>query len=124
MAKKCILDTNFIIICVKQKIDFFEELKFMGFQILIPEQVIRELEKIKKSKQKLHTRQAAELSLKILEKNKFQKIDIGKGYVDKKILKFVKENPKTFVATIDRGLKNKLPGRKIVITQKKNLEII
>ena len=50
--KYAILDTNFILTCVKQKIDFFEDIKLMGFQIVIPKQVINEIEKIPKSKKK------------------------------------------------------------------------
>ena len=62
--KQVILDTSFILTCVKQKIDFFEELKFMGVKVLIPRQVIRELKNMK-------TSDNAQLSLQILDKNKF-----------------------------------------------------
>ncbi len=56
--KKVILDTNFIVTCVKQKIDFFEDIKLQGIKILIPKQVIKETENLKTSN--------AKLSLKIL----------------------------------------------------------
>ena len=42
--KKAIIDTNFIITSVKQKIDFLEELNFLGIECLIPKEVIKELE--------------------------------------------------------------------------------
>ena len=64
--KYAILDTNFILTCVKQKIDFFEDIKLMGFQIVIPKQVINEIEKVSSSKKKLHVRDDALLSLKLL----------------------------------------------------------
>jgi len=112
--KKIILDTSFILTCVKQKIDFFEEL--IGNQILISEQVINEVKKQKTSN--------SELTLKILGKNKFKKIDIGKGHVDKRIILFAKKNPKIIVATLDRGIKKGIKNQKLIIRGKKKLEII
>ena len=75
-----IIDTNFILVCVKQKIDFFQDISLMGFRILIQKQVINELERIIKSKKKLHFREMADLSLKILGKNRklWEKIDVSK----------------------------------------------
>ncbi len=122
--KKVLLDTNFILTCVKQKIDFFEEIKFMGIQILIPHQVINEIKKVASSKQKLKSRENAILALKLLEKNKFKKIDIGKGHVDKTIIKFTKENKEVIVATLDREIKKKIKGQKLVIRNKKKLEVV
>ena len=109
-----ILDTNFILTCIKQKIDFFEEL--VGTQILIPEQVINEIKNLKNPNSKL--------ALKLLEKNKFKKIDLGRGHVDKLIIRFAKENPKTIIATLDREIKNKTKNQKLIIRGKKKLEII
>ena len=114
--KKVILDTNFIVTCVKQKIDFFEDIKLQGIKILIPKQVIKETENLKTSN--------AKLSLKILEKNEFKKIDLGKGHVDKLITNFARKNPKIIVATLDRELKNKIKNNKLIIRGKKKLEII
>ena len=106
-----ILDSSFIITCIKQKIDFFEEL--VGTQILIPKQVINEIKNLN-----------SKLALKLLEKNKFKKIDLGKGHTDKKIIKFAKENPKTIIATLDREIKNKTKNQKLIIRGKKKLEIV
>ena len=63
--KQVLLDTNFILTCVKQKIDFFEEIYLMGIEILIPEKVIEEIKKLKKE---------AELKILEREKTKFHKI--------------------------------------------------
>jgi len=112
--KQIILDSSFILTCIKQKIDFFEEL--VGTQILIPKQVINEIKNLKNSN--------SELALKLLKKNKFKKIDLGAGHVDKRIIKFAKENPKTIIATLDKEIKNKTRNQKLVIRGKKKLEII
>ena len=112
--RQILLDTNFILTCVKQKIDFFEDL--LGEKILIPEQVVNELKKLKDKN--------SELALKLLEKNKFKNIDIGKGHVDKRIIKFVNENPHVIVATLDREIKRKVKSPKLVIRQKRKLEVV
>jgi len=117
-----LLDTSFIISAVRNKIDIFEELK--EYQILIPEQVIDEIKNIIKSKKKLKFRSQANIALKILKKSKFKKIDLGKGHVDKLILRFSKEKPKVIIATLDRELQKKLQNPKLIIRGKKKLEII
>ena len=111
--KPALLDTNFILTCIKQKIDFFEELEFMGLKILIPEEVIDELKKLKQSS-----------ALKLLEKNNFSKINLAGKNVDNSIINYSKKNPEIFVATLDRELQKKLKNRKIIIRGKKKLEII
>jgi rRNA-processing protein FCF1 len=114
--KSVLLDTNFILTCVKQKINFFDELQFMGLQILIPEQVINELKKLSLPHSGLTT--------KFLQKNKFKKIDIGRGHVDNQIISYAEQNPKIIVATLDREIKNKIKNKKLVIRGKKKLEVV
>ncbi len=114
--KSALLDTNFILTCIKQKIDFFEELKFMGLKILIPTQVIRELNGLKIPE--------TEFALKLLEKNIFEEIDVGNGEVDKKIKFFAEKNPEVLVATLDKELQKKLKNKKIIIREKKKLEVV
>ena len=121
---KVLLDTNIILTCIKQKIDFFDDLENQGIKIIIPKQIIKEIEKLTKSKQKLRFREDAKLALKILEKNDFQKIDIGKGHVDKRIKLFADKYPKILIATLDKELQGKLKNSKVVIREKKRLEII
>ena len=113
---KVLLDTNFILTCLKEKIDFFEDLTFMGLRIIIPKQVIKELRGMEENKSKL--------AIKLLKKNSFEEIDIGKGHVDKKIINFLNKNPGILLATLDRELKSKVKNKKVVIRNKKRLEII
>ncbi len=113
--KKVILDSSFIVTCVKQKIDFFENINLMGMQILIPKQVIREIKNLKNP--------ASKTSLEILKKNKFKEIDLGKGKVDNLIINFAKKND-VVVATLDREIKKKTQNNKLVIRGKKKLEVL
>jgi|SRR3989344_1400571 len=126
-SRKVLLDTNFILTCVKQKIDFFEDLQLRGFSIIIPLEVIKELKKIAESKKKIRFKEAAELSLKLLKinENLFKKIDLGgKKTTDKLIIDYSREHPDIAVATLDREIKEFLKNKKVVIRGKKRLEMI
>ena len=54
--RNVLLDTSFILTCVRNKIDFFEQLELEGFKILVPKQVIKEIEAIKNQITSLETR--------------------------------------------------------------------
>ena len=120
--KQTILDTNFILTCVKQKIDFFRDIPNMGVQILIPKQVIEEIKRVANSTKKLKFRDDAKLAQVILEKNKFTQIDIRGKYVDKGLIKYAKDHPRLIIATLDRDIKNKTTNSKLIIRGKKKLE--
>ncbi len=124
--KKVILDTNFILTCVKQKIDFLDDLFFWGYKILIPKQVFTELDQIMHSKQKYHSRNDASLALTILEKTEgsFDDIDLKDSNVDRGLVKFAEQNKDVVVGTLDRKLKHKIKNPKIVINEKKKLSVI
>lgn len=122
--KKVVLDTNFILTCAKQKIDFLDEIKLMGIEILIPEGVLKEIERIRGSGKKLHFRENAKLALKILDNKEFKKIKLDAADVDKGLVNFAEKNKDVIVATLDRELKKKIKKPKLVIRGKKKLEVI
>ena len=111
--RQVILDTSFILTTIKQKIDFFEKLEHEGFQIVIPDQAIDELMGL-----------GAQLALNILEKHKFKVVKLPGKDADTAILNFARENPEAIVATLDRGLQKKIKNPKMIIRQKKKIEII
>lgn len=121
--RKALLDTSFIMTAARQKIDFFEEFESMGFRILIPEKVIKEIENLSKSK-KLKIKENAQLAIKILAKNKFGKIILEGKNTDQSIIKFARENPRMAIATLDEEIKRKTQNQKILIRGKKKIEII
>ncbi len=120
--KKIILDTSFIISCVRQKIDFFSDMASMGLSILVPKQVFSELKRLSGRNKN------AELSLKILSGNRkmFGIVDLGKHgkTTDKMIINFSNKNQGIIVATLDKEIKSKVQNRKMVIRMKKKLEIV
>jgi rRNA-processing protein FCF1 len=127
MKKRVLLDTSFIVTCVKQKIDFFSELKDLGMEIIIPEQVIQELHSVKENKsKKLESKDAAKTALRIIKKSDYLPLLFEGSYVDSEIIKYARINPEIIIATLDREIKKKLKNknRLMVIRQKKKLEII
>jgi rRNA-processing protein FCF1 len=115
--KHVLLDTNFILSCIRKKIDFFEEIPLLGLSIIIPKEVIVELGGLSKSNP------GAQIALKILEKNEFKKVSLGGRNVDNGIVKLAKENENYVIATLDRGIQNKISNQKLVIRGEKKLEI-
>jgi len=111
--KQILLDTNFIISCIKNKIDFFDYIEGEGYSIVIPEQVINELEGLKK-----------ESALRLLEKNKFNMISLKGKIVDNSIINYAKINPSIIIATLDKELQKNIKNRKMIIRNRKRLEII
>jgi rRNA-processing protein FCF1 len=123
---KVILDTNFLIYCAKEKMDYKEEIGELvneGFQLVVPMQVINELDKLKNDfmgKVSGKDKAACDLALQLLDKNKVKIISpIGKG-VDKAIINLAKEDKNNIVATLDREMRGIL-GRVILINKGKKL---
>jgi len=122
--KKAVLDTSFILTAVRQKIDFFHELETTGFKALIPEGVIREIKTMSESNKNNSTRENAKLALKIVGKGNYEEIKLSGKNVDESIVKLAKSDPEFVVATLDREIKNRIKNPKLVIRQKKRIEVI
>jgi len=122
---KIILDTNFILTCIENKIDFLDEIKYMGHEAIIPKQVIDEIKAIHGSNKKMKFRNEAEIALKIIQKRKPKRIDIKERYVDKGLIKYAEDKPEVIIATLDERLHEKLKNKKMIIrTANKKLEEI
>lgn len=127
---KIILDTNFIINCIKEKIDFLDELSFYG-KIIVPKQVKQELEKISQNKKsKLKDREAAQVGLQIVSEagRDIGEINLEKKFVDRGIVKYIEdsESKDYIVATFDKALKKDLKDKiKIIgVRARKKLEFV
>lgn len=119
-----ILDTNFIIELVRNKIDL-SDVSDYG-KIIIPRQILIELEKISVDGE-AEDRKLAELALKIIEKNeeKISIIELDNKYADLGIEKYAEKN-KIIIASLDKDLKKKLKGktRILVLRAKKKLILL
>lgn len=106
-----IIDTNFVLACIENKADIFD-LEREG-DIIIPREVIDEIEKIKEEGD-LKRRQEAEVAIKIIAKNKekIRAINLGDDYVDRGIDRYIEEKKGDYaIATLDKELIKKLKGK-------------
>lgn len=121
---KVLLDTNFMIDCIKQKVDFVEQLNEMELEIAVPREVILELEKISRNtKNKLKDRETARVAKDLIEREGFELVELGERYVDRGLVKFVKKNPDYVVATLDLRLIGKI-GNAITLKGKSKIDFI
>lgn len=137
---KVILDTNFLIYCAKNKLDYKEEIGNLlkeGFNLVVPIQVIEELKKVSektkikgvgniKKRNPLFKRttgkdkDACKLALQLLDVNNVERVNITGNSVDNAIINLALENSKNIVATLDRVIRKKLQ-RVILINRFKRL---
>ncbi len=125
---KILIDTNFILTAVKQKIDLQEKInEATSEQVewLIPQDVLNELGNIKDRKESSPSdKQAAELSFQILKTLNPTTIELsGKNpNVDIKIVNYIIDTP-IILATLDKNLKQRVQNKILTIRGKKNLEL-
>ena len=128
ISVEIVLDTNFILTCVKQKIDFVdiaEQLINEKITWVAPQQVLDELGQLKdRDGMKRIDREAATLSFDILQGLNPLVVDLGKNpNVDIGIVNYVLGTDKV-VATLDKGLKDRIENKILTIRGKDWLEII
>lgn len=120
---KVILDTNFLIYCAKEKLDYIEKINNLlneGFNLVVPKQVIEELKRLKIKAKKGKDKDACDLALKILEKKNIEIVQPAGKSVDDAIIKLAQENSKNIVCTLDREMRWEL-GRVILVSRGKKL---
>jgi len=126
---KILLDTNFIMTCIKQKLDFVslaEEIFNESIEWIIPQDVLDELGNLKDKKgMKVADKNAAKLSFEILQTIRPKIVELpGKNpNVDIKIVNYIMDK-KIILATLDKNLKNRVKNKILTIRGKKSLEIV
>tara|TARA_B100001971_G_C17901953_1_gene388430 strand:- start:84 stop:470 length:387 start_codon:yes stop_codon:yes gene_type:complete len=123
---KIILDTNFLIYCAKNRLDYAEEISNLfneDYELVVPLQVIKELELLKQDKKKKVSgkdKRAVDLALRLLGANNVKKVKVKGKTVDEGIINLSKEDKKNIVCTLDRGIR-KILGRVLLINRGKKL---
>ena len=118
-----IVDTNFILNCIRFKVDMYEEFLLRGESVIIPEEVIWELKRLSEHSRSLKLREEARLALKLIDSGEHRVVSIGGKYVDVGLRKYLGEHPRVILATMDKELKKSVSNRKYVIRNRKKLEL-
>ena len=126
--KKVIIDTNFLMVPYKFKVDIFSEFERIcdfNYKLYIFEQSINEL-KVIMEKQSGKNKKAAQFALKLIKLKNIKIIKSGENKeVDSLILQSVNKN--TIIATQDTKLKKELLKKGsavIILRQKKYLQLL
>ncbi len=129
MVNEIVVDTNFILTCVKQKIQMFEEFEelFGIYELAVGKQVLNELNKLNDEKElKMKDREASAVALKLLKHKKIKTIEFMAPSVDSGIVFYALKKPGIIIATLDRELKNRIKknnktAKFLTIKQKKKI---
>tara|TARA_Y100000310_G_C20703671_1_gene832484 strand:- start:17661 stop:18032 length:372 start_codon:yes stop_codon:yes gene_type:complete len=117
-----ILDSSFVISCVRKNIDFLEQLKLLGFKVLLPRGVLQELKDLKMgSKSSRADRNAIDLALQMIESQKVKKTRLGGRNVDEGLIEKGKQG--AYVATLDRVIKREVPNKVVIFSSGKKVGI-
>ena len=115
-----ILDTNFIITCIRRDIDFLEQLEAEGFTVVVPKEVLEELKDLR-FRVTNDERTAINVALELLEKRKVKKMSLGHYSVDKGLINKGKEG--YFIATLDSAIRHEVPNVVGIRTAQKSIVI-
>jgi rRNA-processing protein FCF1 len=125
-----VLDTNFILTCAKQGINFVSlanELIDEEIIWIIPQDVLNELGDIKDREcTNNNDRGAIELGFELIQSISPKIIELkGKNpNVDIKIVNYLLDNKKTILATLDKDLKKRVKNKILSIKGKKGLVLV
>ncbi len=119
---EALLDTNFIMSCIVKKIDFLSQLEEKGFKVVVPREVLQEFKDLKKESKISHEeRTAIDIALQMLSSKDIKKITIGQGKVDDLLIKKGQEG--VYIATLDNGIKRKVPNKIVIFSSKKEVGV-
>ncbi len=115
---EAILDSSFIISCVKKNIDFLTQLEEQGFTVKVPHEVFQELKDLR-LKVAHDERMAIDLAMVMFEQRKVKKIKLGHKKVDEGLIE--KGNTGAYIATLDREIKRSVPKRIVIFDAKQSV---
>jgi len=117
-----ILDTNFIISCIRKRIDFIGELGDLGFRIAVPREVLQELKDLKRDGKMSHDgRVAIDVAFELLQGRGVKKMKVGGRTVDEGLITKGREG--AYIATLDSAVKREVPNRVVISNSKKGIII-
>jgi len=122
---KILLDTSFVLACIKKKIDFInqiDEIFSEKIEFIVPEEVLDELKTIStRLGEKMVDKSAAEIGVKLL--NGMKTIRLGNRNTDDGIVDYLKTED-CILATIDNGLQKRVKRGILAIKNNKTLDLV
>ena len=115
-----LLDSNFIISCIRKKIDFITQLEDEGFKGLLPLEVFQELKDLR-LKVPHDDRAAIDIAFKIFESKKVKKTTLGQNSVDVGLIE--KGKAGFYIATLDKAIKNEIPNKIVIFASQNRIGI-
>ena len=114
------LDSNFIIYCIKKKIDFLSKLEEQGFRIILPREVFQELKDLRL---KLHHEDkiAIDIALELFNSKKIEKVTLSGLSVDEGLI--LKGKKGAYIATLDNKIRHIVPNKIGISDYSKNILI-
>ncbi len=106
-----IIDTGFIVHCIRKNIDFVKNLEDNGFLIMVPKGVLQEINHLNHDiKTNQEEKNSINRFLESIDKNKkIKRISEGNGNISDWLL--MKDKEGCYIATIDKGIKHQLKNR-------------
>ena len=116
-----ILDSSFIISCVRAGIDFLEQLEELGLKPVVPKEVLQELKDIKaRTGISPKDKEFIDIAFQMIEQKKTKKMSLGDfNKVDDGLIKKGKEG--IYIATLDKAIQREVPNRIIIKTSEKRV---
>ena len=112
-----LLDTSFIISCIRKRIDFITQLEEQGFKIKIPKEVIQELKDLRKDSKTSHEdRIAIDVVMEMINNKRIKEIQLGTKNVDMGLIEKGKHG--YYIATLDGKIKHDVPKKIVIFTAK------
>jgi rRNA-processing protein FCF1 len=116
-SMEVILDSSFIISCLRKRIDFLQQLEEQGFKAVIPREVMQEMKDLSKSKRASNEDKIAiNAALELIEIRNVKKVGFGKGKVDDYLIERGKKG--IYIATLDNGIKRVIPNKIVIFNAK------
>lgn len=103
-----LLDSSFIITCIKRKIDFISQLEEQGFRVLLPREVFQELKDLK-LRVSHDDRAIIDIALKVFESKKIKKMKLGNDTVDKGLIAKGKQG--FYIASLDSSIRREVKNK-------------
>lgn len=117
---EAVLDSSFIISCIKKNIDFLSQLEEQGFRVILPREVFQELKDLR-LKIGHEDRVAIDLAFSLFENRKVKKSTLGHDSVDKGLIN--KGNKGAYIATLDAAIKRSVPNRVVINSAKNSISV-